>query len=130
MKVDADQRLGNTGLQHCQRGECVRCGTKLVRSTPQWSRSRTGPLCEELLLQHPNLIQQVASAVQRELLVSCAQCLKMMTIRERPVQFNPKIRGNWTEWQKSAVVVHVELTFGLSVVQVKGRRHRFCMAEL
>ena len=54
----------------------------------------------------------------------------MVTIRERPVQFNPKIRGNWTEWQTFAIVVYVELTFGLSVVQMKGRRYRFSMAEL
>ena len=29
-----------------------------------------------------------------------------------------------------AIVVDIKLTFGLSVVQVKGRRHRFSVAEL
>ena len=63
------------------------------------------------MLQHPILIQQVASAVQGVFLF-LAQSLEMVTIRERPVQFDPKICGNWTEWQKFAFVVYIKLKFG------------------
>ena len=49
----------------------------------------------------------------------------MVTKREWSVQFNSKIGRDWTEWQAFAIVVDIKLTFGLSVVQVKGRRHRF-----
>ena len=54
-----------------------------------------------------------------------AQRLKVVTIRERSVQFNPKISGNWTEWQGLTAIQNVELTLGLSVMEVKGCRHRF-----
>ena len=54
----------------------------------------------------------------------------MVTKCESSVQFNSKIGRDWTEWQAFAIVVDIKLTFGLSVVQVKGRRHRFSVAEL
>ena len=54
----------------------------------------------------------------------------MVTVRERSVQFNPKISGDWTEGQGLIVVQDLELTLGLSIVEVKGCRHRFGMAEL
>ena len=54
----------------------------------------------------------------------------MVTIRERSVQFDPEISGNWTERQGLVVVKDPELTLGLSVVEVKGRSHRFGVAEL
>ena len=54
----------------------------------------------------------------------------MVTIRERSVQFNPKIGGDWTERQGLIVVEDLQLTLGLSIVEMKGRRHRFGMAEL
>ena len=57
-----------------------------------------------------------------------AQSCKVVTICERSVQLDPKICWDWTERQGLVGVIDLELTLGLSVGQVKGRRHRFCMA--
>ena len=54
----------------------------------------------------------------------------MVTVRERSVQYDPEISGNWTERQGLVVVTDLELTLGLAVVEVKGRCHRFGVAEL
>ena len=54
----------------------------------------------------------------------------MVTVRERSVQFDPKIGGDWTEGQGLIVVKNLELTLGLSIVEMECRRHRFGMAEL
>ena len=59
-----------------------------------------------------------------------AQSLEVVTESERPVQLYPKIRWDWTRWQYVAIVVNIKFTFGLSVVKMKGRRHRFRIAEL
>ena len=59
-----------------------------------------------------------------------AQSLEVLTESERPIQLFPKIRWDWTGWQSVAIVVNIKLTFGLSVVKIKGRRHRFRIAEL
>ena len=53
-----------------------------------------------------------------------------MTICERSVQFDPEVCWDWTKRQGLVGVIDLELTLGLSVGQVKGRRHRFDMAEL
>ena len=59
-----------------------------------------------------------------------AQSLELVSENKRPVQFYPKIRWDWTVCQKVAIVVNIKLTFGLSVVKMKSRRHRFRIAEL
>ena len=59
-----------------------------------------------------------------------AQSLEVVTESERPIQLYPKIRWDWTGWQEVAIVVSLNLTFGLSDVKIKGRRHRFRFAEL
>ena len=59
-----------------------------------------------------------------------AQSLEVVTESERPVQFYPKICWDWTGWQWVVIAVNIKLTFGLSVVKMKGCRHRFRIAEL
>ena len=59
-----------------------------------------------------------------------AKSLEVVTESKQPVQLYPKIRWNWTGWQYVPIVVNIKLTFGLSVVKMKGRRHRFRIAEL
>ena len=54
----------------------------------------------------------------------------MRTICERSVQFDPKISGNWAERQGLTDVTDLKLMLGLSIVEVKGRRHRFSVAKL
>ena len=54
----------------------------------------------------------------------------MVTESERPIQLYPKIRWDWTGWQLVIVAVHIKLTFGLSAVEMKRRRHRFGIAEV
>ena len=54
-----------------------------------------------------------------------AKSLEVVTESKQPVQLYPKIRWNWVP-----IVVNIKLTFGLSVVKMKGRRHRFRIAEL
>ena len=41
--------------------------------------------------------------------------------------FTPRYVGTG---QGGNIVVNIKLTFGLSVVKMKARRHRFCIADL
>ena len=59
-----------------------------------------------------------------------AQSLGVVIKSERSIQLYPKICWDWTGWQYIAIVVHIKLTFGLSVAKMKGRCHRFRIAEL
>ena len=59
-----------------------------------------------------------------------AQSLEVVTESEQPIQLYSKVRWEWTEWQWIAIVVNTKLTFGPSIVKMKGHRHRFCIAEL
>ena len=49
---------------------------------------------------------------------------------ERPIEIYLKMRWDWTGWQKVAIIINIKLTLGLSVIKMKGSRHRFCIAEL
>ena len=59
-----------------------------------------------------------------------AQSLEMVTESKRLIQLYPKIRWDWAGWQSVAIVVNIKHTFGLSVVKITSRRHRFRIAEL
>ena len=54
----------------------------------------------------------------------------MSAIRERPVQRNSEVFGLGAEGKGFAVEVDFQLTFSFLVVEMEGRRHRFCGADL
>ena len=59
-----------------------------------------------------------------------AQSLEMVTKSKQPVQLQAKVHWDWTGWQYVAIVVRIDVTFGLFVVKIKGRYHHFHIAEL
>ena len=96
-------------------------------TTPNWCAVLSGGVDQGKSLDAQYLGTCTSSNLSGEFL---AQNLEVVTESERPIELYPKIRWEWTGWQYVAIVVNIKLTIGFSVVKVKGRRHRFRIAEL